>query len=169
MLITFKAMFYIGSNCLDWPNECRRGVNDGHHISVRMLSPPTIRRPVCVTHPMFVLLDTWSHRYMTALPNENAFAELWYTVSNGYPSQCRFIIFNGPIIRGRQSNSSLVTLPSSGVHHSVIPTTVSGISPLTSICHLLDGPSTPKTGKWPVVRSLRWMSTTTTSHLFSRL
>ena len=97
----FKAMFYIGSNCMDWPDQCRRGVTDGHHISVRMLSPPIIRRLVCVTHPMFVLIDTWSHRYMTALPNENAFAELWYAVSNGYPSQCRFIIFNGPIIRGR--------------------------------------------------------------------
>ncbi|KIM79273.1 carbohydrate esterase family 4 protein [Piloderma croceum F 1598] len=50
------SMFYIGSNCMDWPDQCRRGVTDGHHISVH----------------------TWSHRYMTALPNENAFAELWY-------------------------------------------------------------------------------------------
>jgi hypothetical protein len=76
-------MFYIGSNCLDWPNECRRGVTDNHQIAVRMLSPPIIRHPVCVTDPMLVLIDTWSHRYMTALPSETVFAELWYTVSHG--------------------------------------------------------------------------------------
>jgi len=52
------TMFFIGSNVLDWPLEAQRGVADGHEICVH----------------------TWSHRYMTALKSEDAFAELYYTM-----------------------------------------------------------------------------------------
>ncbi|KAG6328257.1 hypothetical protein ID866_10833 [Astraeus odoratus] len=52
------SMFYIGSNVLDWPLEAQRGLADGHEICVH----------------------TWSHKYMTALTNDQAFAELYYTV-----------------------------------------------------------------------------------------
>jgi hypothetical protein len=51
------TLFYIGSNVLDWPYEAQRGISDGHEIGVH----------------------TWSHRYMTALTNEQAFAELYYS------------------------------------------------------------------------------------------
>ena len=57
-LIILPAMFYIGSNVMDWPMEAARGLADGHEICVH----------------------TWSHRYMTAFQSEDAFAELWYTV-----------------------------------------------------------------------------------------
>ncbi len=49
---------YIGSNVIDWPLEAQRGIVDGHHICVH----------------------TWSHRYMTALTTNQAFAELWYAM-----------------------------------------------------------------------------------------
>lgn len=52
------TMFYIGSNVMDWPVEAQRGLQDGHQICVH----------------------TWSHRYMTALTNSQAFSELWYTM-----------------------------------------------------------------------------------------
>lgn len=52
------TLFYIGSNVLDWPLEAQRGVADGHEICVH----------------------TWSHRYMTALTSDVAFAELYYTM-----------------------------------------------------------------------------------------
>ncbi|KAI6014584.1 carbohydrate esterase family 4 protein [Pisolithus microcarpus 441] len=52
------TMFYIGSNVMDWPLEAQRGLADGHEICVH----------------------TWSHRYMTSLTNDEAFAELWYTM-----------------------------------------------------------------------------------------
>ncbi|KAI6144199.1 carbohydrate esterase family 4 protein [Pisolithus tinctorius] len=52
------SMFYIGSNVMDWPLEAQRGLADGHEICVH----------------------TWSHKYMTSLTNEQAFAELWYTM-----------------------------------------------------------------------------------------
>lgn len=52
------SLMYIGSNVLDWPLEAQRGIVDGHHICVH----------------------TWSHRYMTALTTNQAFAELWYTM-----------------------------------------------------------------------------------------
>jgi len=52
------TMFYIGSNVMDWPLEAQRGLADGHEICVH----------------------TWSHRYMTSLTNEQAFAELYYTM-----------------------------------------------------------------------------------------
>ncbi|KAL0063983.1 hypothetical protein AAF712_009051 [Marasmius tenuissimus] len=50
------TMFYIGSNVLNWPLQAKRGVSDGHEICVH----------------------TWSHRHMTTLSSEDAFAELWY-------------------------------------------------------------------------------------------
>ncbi|KIM63269.1 carbohydrate esterase family 4 protein [Scleroderma citrinum Foug A] len=52
------TMFYIGSNVMDWPLEAQRGLADGHEICVH----------------------TWSHKYMTALTNDQAFAELYYTI-----------------------------------------------------------------------------------------
>ncbi|KAG2078955.1 glycoside hydrolase/deacetylase [Suillus decipiens] len=52
------TMFYIGSNVMDWPLEAQRALSDGHEICAH----------------------TWSHRYMTALTNEQAFAELYYTI-----------------------------------------------------------------------------------------
>ncbi|PWN51885.1 glycoside hydrolase/deacetylase [Violaceomyces palustris] len=51
------TMFYIGSNVLDWPLEAQRGLVDGHHICVH----------------------TWSHQYMTSFPDDQVFAELYYT------------------------------------------------------------------------------------------
>ncbi|GAA5898462.1 hypothetical protein JCM6882_007782 [Rhodosporidiobolus microsporus] len=51
------TLFYIGSNVVDWPLEAQRGLADGHEIC---------------SH-------TWSHRYMTSLTNEQAFAELYYS------------------------------------------------------------------------------------------
>ncbi|RSH89581.1 hypothetical protein EHS25_002132 [Saitozyma podzolica] len=51
------TMFYIGSNIFDWPLQALRAASDGHQIC----------------------LHTWSHQYMTALSNEQAFAELYYT------------------------------------------------------------------------------------------
>jgi len=50
------TMFMIGSNVADWPIQALRAVADGHEIAVH----------------------TWSHPYMTALTNEEAFAELYY-------------------------------------------------------------------------------------------
>jgi hypothetical protein len=52
------SLMYIGSNVLDWPLEAQRGIADGHHICIH----------------------TWSHPYMTALSNNQAFAELYYTM-----------------------------------------------------------------------------------------
>ncbi|KAF8129025.1 carbohydrate esterase family 4 protein [Boletus edulis] len=52
------SMFFIGSNVLDWPLEAQRAIADGHEIGVH----------------------TWSHRYMTALTNEEVFAEFYYTI-----------------------------------------------------------------------------------------
>lgn len=51
------SLFFIGSNVIDWPFQAQRGLHDGHDIGVH----------------------TWSHRYSTALTNEQFFAELWYT------------------------------------------------------------------------------------------
>ncbi|ORX33817.1 hypothetical protein BD324DRAFT_684002 [Kockovaella imperatae] len=50
------TMFYIGSSVFNWPLQALRGTADGHQICVH----------------------TWSHRYMTALTNSEAFAELYY-------------------------------------------------------------------------------------------
>ncbi|PWN32664.1 glycoside hydrolase/deacetylase [Meira miltonrushii] len=52
------SLMYIGSNVIDWPLEAQRGIVDGHHICAH----------------------TWSHKYMTALTTDQAFAELWYTI-----------------------------------------------------------------------------------------
>lgn len=41
----------------DWPYQAKEGVDNGHEVGVH----------------------TWSHRYCTALTNEQFFAELWYT------------------------------------------------------------------------------------------
>ncbi|KAF7332270.1 Carbohydrate esterase family 4 protein [Mycena kentingensis (nom. inval.)] len=65
------TMFFIGSNVMNWPHEAQRAVTDGHEICVH----------------------TWSHRYMTAFTNEQAFAELWYTMQaiklvTGYTPRC---------------------------------------------------------------------------------
>ncbi|KAL8277230.1 hypothetical protein RQP46_010403 [Phenoliferia psychrophenolica] len=51
------TLFYIGSNVLDWPLEAQRGLEDGHEVCAH----------------------TWSHPYMTAMTNEQAFAELYYS------------------------------------------------------------------------------------------
>lgn len=55
--IAYSCSFYIGSNVLNWPYQGMRGIEDGHEICVH----------------------TWSHQYMTALTNEQVFAELYYT------------------------------------------------------------------------------------------
>ncbi|PWN34524.1 glycoside hydrolase/deacetylase [Meira miltonrushii] len=52
------SLMYIGSNVMDWPLQAQRGLADGHHICVH----------------------TWSHKYMTALTSNQAFAELYYTM-----------------------------------------------------------------------------------------
>lgn len=52
------TVFYIGSNVQQFPLEAQRALTDGHEICVH----------------------TWSHHYMTSLTNEQAFAELWYTM-----------------------------------------------------------------------------------------
>lgn len=51
------TMFYIGSNVMDWPLQALRGYENGHQIAIH----------------------TWSHQYMTALTDEQVFAELYYT------------------------------------------------------------------------------------------
>ncbi|KAH7910673.1 carbohydrate esterase family 4 protein [Hygrophoropsis aurantiaca] len=52
------TMYYIGSNVMDYPLEAQRALKDGHEICVH----------------------TWSHHYMTALTNEQLFAEFWYAI-----------------------------------------------------------------------------------------
>ncbi|KAL0575651.1 hypothetical protein V5O48_006307 [Marasmius crinis-equi] len=52
------TMFFIGSNVLAWPLQAKRAMDDGHEICVH----------------------TWSHPEMTSLNNEDAFAEIYYTV-----------------------------------------------------------------------------------------
>ncbi|KAI9633101.1 chitin deacetylase-like manno protein MP98 [Dioszegia hungarica] len=51
------TLFYIGGNVLNWPLQAISGHEGGHEICVH----------------------TWSHHYMTALSNEQVFAELYYT------------------------------------------------------------------------------------------
>ncbi|KIM44023.1 carbohydrate esterase family 4 protein [Hebeloma cylindrosporum] len=51
------TMFFIGSNVMDWPLETQRAVADGHEVCIH----------------------GWSHQYMTAFQNEDAFAELYYS------------------------------------------------------------------------------------------
>ncbi|KZP15538.1 carbohydrate esterase family 4 protein [Athelia psychrophila] len=52
------TMFYIGSNVQNHALEAQRALADGHEICVH----------------------TWSHPYMTAVPSEGVFAELYYTM-----------------------------------------------------------------------------------------
>ncbi|KAF7317511.1 Carbohydrate esterase family 4 protein [Mycena kentingensis (nom. inval.)] len=52
------TMFYIGKNVIWYPLQAMRAAKDGHEICVH----------------------TWSHGYMTQMTNEQAFAELWYTI-----------------------------------------------------------------------------------------
>ncbi|KAJ7038019.1 carbohydrate esterase family 4 protein [Mycena alexandri] len=65
------TMFYIGTNVMWFPLQAQRAAADGHEICVH----------------------TWSHRAMTALTNEAAFAELYYTIQaiklvTGVTPQC---------------------------------------------------------------------------------
>ncbi|KAJ7061020.1 carbohydrate esterase family 4 protein [Mycena amicta] len=65
------TLFYIGSNVMDWPLQAQRAVADGHEICAH----------------------SWSHRSMTAFTNEQAFAELYYTMQaiklvTGYTPTC---------------------------------------------------------------------------------
>lgn len=65
------TMFYIGTNVMWFPLQAQRAAADGHQICVH----------------------TWSHRAMTALTNEAAFAELYYTIQaiklvTGVTPQC---------------------------------------------------------------------------------
>lgn len=57
ILNVIVAMFYIGSNVVDWPYGAMRGMKDGHHIADH----------------------TWSHQMMTTLNNQEVLAELYYT------------------------------------------------------------------------------------------
>ncbi|THV04190.1 carbohydrate esterase family 4 protein [Dendrothele bispora CBS 962.96] len=52
------TMFFVGSNVMYYPLEAQRALVDGHEVCVH----------------------TWSHHYMTGLTNEQAFAELYYTI-----------------------------------------------------------------------------------------
>ncbi|KAJ6504212.1 carbohydrate esterase family 4 protein [Mycena vitilis] len=52
------TMFFIGTNVMYYPLEAQRAAVDGHEICVH----------------------SWSHHPMTALTNEQAFGELWYTM-----------------------------------------------------------------------------------------
>jgi hypothetical protein len=99
LTFSLTAMFYIGSNVLDWPLEAQRAVADGHEICVReylsFVSSSSSSGP-CSTidsilglssnflHILLMTLmnpaDTWSHNYMTAFSNEGVFAELWYSM-----------------------------------------------------------------------------------------
>jgi hypothetical protein len=51
------SLYYIGSNVYNWPQQARRGIEDGHQVCVH----------------------TWSHPAMTSRTNSQAFAELYYT------------------------------------------------------------------------------------------
>ncbi|KJA22623.1 carbohydrate esterase family 4 protein [Hypholoma sublateritium FD-334 SS-4] len=52
------TMYFIGSNVMNFPLQAQRAVVDGHEICAH----------------------TWSHKYMTSLTSEEAFAELYYTI-----------------------------------------------------------------------------------------
>ncbi|CEQ41996.1 SPOSA6832_03749, partial [Sporobolomyces salmonicolor] len=70
----------IGSNVLDWPLEAQRGLADGHEMYVSV--SPLLLSAVALTSCSFLTsrcAHTWSHPYMTALTNEQAFAELYFS------------------------------------------------------------------------------------------
>lgn len=51
------TLFYVGSNVINYPYQAQRGITDGHDICVQ----------------------SWSNPYLTTLPNDQVFAELYYT------------------------------------------------------------------------------------------
>jgi peptidoglycan/xylan/chitin deacetylase (PgdA/CDA1 family) len=51
------TMFYTASNVMNWPYQAQDAVTDGHTICAH----------------------GWSHSYMTAMSNEQVFAELYYS------------------------------------------------------------------------------------------
>ncbi|KAK1216567.1 hypothetical protein PQX77_020797 [Marasmius sp. AFHP31] len=54
------TMFFIGSNVINWPLEAQRALYDGHEMCAH----------------------SWSHNAMTTLTNEQAFAEVYYTIKS---------------------------------------------------------------------------------------
>jgi len=79
------TMFFIGSNVMDWPLEAQRTLGDGHEICVHSKQtspcPPPPGRPRArgANSPLSLTRAAWSHPYMTALTNEQVFAELYFT------------------------------------------------------------------------------------------
>lgn len=51
------TLFFVGSNVIQYPYQAQRGVTDGHDICVQ----------------------SWSNPYLTTLPNDQVFSELYYT------------------------------------------------------------------------------------------
>ncbi|KAF9259590.1 glycoside hydrolase/deacetylase [Marasmius fiardii PR-910] len=60
------TMFFIGSNVLAYPLQTKRAMDDG------------LAHPILSGHEICV--HTWSHPAMTSLSNEDAFAEIYYTM-----------------------------------------------------------------------------------------
>ncbi|EEB92257.1 hypothetical protein MPER_09263, partial [Moniliophthora perniciosa FA553] len=58
-----QAMFFIGTNVLNFPLQAKRAAEDGHEICVH----------------------TWSHNPLTGLTNEQVFAEIWYSDCKPFP------------------------------------------------------------------------------------
>ena len=54
------TLFYVGSNVVNWPLQAQRGIVDGQDLCV----------------------NSWSQRYMTTLPSDQVFAELYYTMKS---------------------------------------------------------------------------------------
>ena len=75
------TMFYIGSNVLNWPLQAQRGLADLHEIGIHTCVTSRTSSIDEATGMLTGFLPTrrWSHRYSTALTNEQMFAELWYT------------------------------------------------------------------------------------------
>lgn len=51
------TLFYVGSSVIKYPYQAQRGITDGHDICVQ----------------------SWSNPYLTTLPNDQVFSELYYT------------------------------------------------------------------------------------------
>ena len=85
------AMFYIGSNVLDWPLEAQRGLADSHEICVREY--PLLPLPSFIDHSPRHLVTSlqsvlpsfppspFTLFAVTALTNEEVFAEFYYSKS----------------------------------------------------------------------------------------
>lgn len=73
------SLMYIGSNVMDWPLEAQRGIVDGHHICVHV-SPSKAGKRDMKSDESCRTAQTWSHRYLTAMTDEQVFAEFWYTL-----------------------------------------------------------------------------------------